>query len=81
MPLVIPDDVLARAGLTETEVLIEIACRFLAADRLGFHAAARLCGLERVGFEEELLKRGIAVYRPTVDDLERDLEALRRLGS
>jgi predicted HTH domain antitoxin len=79
MTITIPDDILAQAGLTERDALIEFACRLYDADRLTKPAAARLAGLDRVGFEIELRKRGIAVYRPTPEDFRSDMETLRQL--
>ena len=79
MTITIPDDILAQAGLTEGDALIEFACRLFDADRLTRHAASRLAGLERVAFEIELRKRGIAVYRPTVEDFRQDMETIRQL--
>ena len=34
MPVIIPDEILKQAGMTEHEALIEIACRLFAADKL-----------------------------------------------
>ena len=34
MPVIIPDETLKQAGLTEKEALIEIACRLFDADKL-----------------------------------------------
>jgi len=80
MPLVIPDDVLREAGMTEQDALIEIACHLFDTGRLTLWKSARMAGLTRIQFEEELLKRKIAIYRPTLDDLKADLETIERLG-
>ncbi len=80
MPVIIPDEVLEKAGLTEREALIEIACRLFDIGKLHLWPAAQLAGLTRVEMESELRKRNIAIYRPTVDDLRNDLATLKRLG-
>ncbi|MBI4616886.1 MAG: UPF0175 family protein [Planctomycetes bacterium] len=80
MPLTIPDDLLRETGMNEEEARVEIACRLFQADRLSLPAAARWAGLPRIQFEAELVRRGIAPYRPTVEDLESDLATLGRLG-
>jgi predicted HTH domain antitoxin len=72
MTLFIPDDILKEAGLTEGEALVEFACRLFDAGKLSKTAAARLCGLERTAFEAELHRRGLAVYRTTLEDYEQD---------
>jgi predicted HTH domain antitoxin len=77
MTINIPDDILHRAGLTEREVLIELACRLFDAERLGKGLAARMCGLERIEFEEELRKRKLAVYHTSLEDYEREMGAER----
>jgi predicted HTH domain antitoxin len=80
MGLTISDNTLTQANLDEAKARIELACRLFDADKLGFHAAMRFAGLDRVHFENEIRARRIAIYRPTVEDLEDDLENLRRLG-
>lgn len=80
MPLLIPDDVLRQAGVTEREARLEFACRLFEAGKLDLHAAATLAELTRQDFEDALLARGIAVHRPAVDDLRRDVEHLRKAG-
>jgi predicted HTH domain antitoxin len=72
MTLFIPDDILKEAGLTEAEALIELGCRLFDAGRLSKAAAARLCGLDRASFEAELHRRGLTVYRTTLEDYEQD---------
>ncbi len=80
MPLTITDDELRAMGMSPREAREEIACRVFDAGRVGFHGAMRLAGLDRIEFEQSLAARGIAIYRPTVDDLHEDLAALRRAG-
>ena len=72
MTISIPDDILARAGLTERDALIEFACRLYDAERLEKPDATRLCHLERVEFEAELHKRGLTVHRTSLADYELD---------
>ncbi len=80
MPLIVSDEELREAGMTEQEARIELACRVFDAGRLDLWPAAKFAGLARGEFEEELITRGISVYRPTIDDVRSDLESLRRLG-
>lgn len=72
MQLTIPDDILKEAGLTDRDALVEFACRLFDAGRLSKSAAARLCALERLAFEAELHRRGLAVYRTSVEDYDQD---------
>lgn len=80
MPLVISDAELQEAHLNEREARVEFACRLFGADRLTLWSAAKLAGLSRVAFEDELRRRGLAAYRPTPADLNADLATLDKLG-
>ena len=80
MPVVISDEVLAEAGLTEQDARIELACRLFDIGKLHLWPAAQLAGMSRVEFEGELGRRNIAIYRPTPEDLREEMAALRRLG-
>jgi predicted HTH domain antitoxin len=80
MPLTIGDEQLQAMKMSPEEARIEIACRLFDAEKLGFHEALRLAGLDRFDFEDALGARGIAIYRPTIQDFHDDLAALRRMG-
>jgi predicted HTH domain antitoxin len=80
MPVVISDETLRDAGLTEREALIEIACRLFSAGKLALWPAAKLAGVNRVAFEQALNERQIAVYHPDERDLADDIAALDTLG-
>ena len=82
MPLTLSlsDEVLQQAGMSAEEARIEIACRLFDAEKLALWPAAQLAELSRVAFEEELHRRRIPIYRPTIADLKADLETLDRLG-
>jgi len=80
MPLTISDQTLQQLGLSPRDALIEFSCRLFDAGRLALWPAAQLAGLSRVEFEEQLRSRGIAIYRPTPQDLEREVEAMKKMG-
>jgi predicted HTH domain antitoxin len=79
MNISISDDILKQAGLSETDARVEFACWLFDSGRLEKTPAARLCGLERPAFEAELAKRGLTVYRTTLEEYEQDRESLRNL--
>jgi predicted HTH domain antitoxin len=79
MPLTLSDDVLEKAGMTADEARVEIACRLFDAGKLALWPAAQLAQLSRTEFEGELLSRRIPIYRPTLADLQNDLETLKQL--
>ena len=76
----LPSDVLREAGLTETDAVVELACRLFQGGRLTLWQAARLAGLDRNGIEDALLARQIPIYRPSVEDLRDDLHNLDAMG-
>lgn len=80
MPLVISDEQLREAHLGEQEARVEFACQLFATGRLALWPAARLAGLNRADMEVELLRRGLPIYRPSVEDLAHDLASLDKLG-
>lgn len=79
MPVLIPDTWLNEAGVEETDVRLEIACRMYDARRLSFAQAIRWAGVSRTEFEAAMIERNLSVYRPTLDDLQHDLETLASL--
>jgi predicted HTH domain antitoxin len=80
MPLVITDEMLRAAGLSESEAKMEIACRWFDAGTLSFGRAAAFAGVEEIEFERQLQQRNIPRYRYTEEKLETDIESLKKLG-
>ena len=80
MPVVISDETLRDAGLTERQARVEIACRLFGAGKLALWPAAKLAGMNRVAFEQALNERRIAIHRPDDRDLADDIAAIDRLG-
>ena len=79
MPLIIPDETLKHAGLSEREMKIEIACRLFDAGKLSKPMAGRLAGLSRVEFEDELLERGLALIHIDEEYVRHELEMIRKM--
>ncbi len=76
MCLHVDDNLLAQAGLTEREALVELACALFKAGRLSLPVATRLSGLTRPEFESALRSRSIPVLTITMDDFRHDLRTL-----
>jgi predicted HTH domain antitoxin len=79
MPLVISDDILKQAELTEGEALIEFACRLFDAGRLTLGHAGGIVGLTERQMEDELAKRDIPRFRYTQELFEQDLRTLEKI--
>ena len=75
MTITLPDDIQQRAGLTERELLVELACRLFDTDRVSKGEAMRVCGLGRTELENELHRRGLARYHASLQDYEADLRS------
>lgn len=80
MLLLIPDEILTDAGLSERDAAIEFACRLYDASRLTMPAATRWTGLTRTEFEEELLRRNLPLIRVDDDYWQQELESMLHLG-
>jgi predicted HTH domain antitoxin len=76
MQISIPDEILAAARLSESDVRLELACALFDADRLDAGEASVLAGLDRDVFDAELVRRGIAIHRYTEAAWRQDLETL-----
>ncbi len=78
MPVLISDEQLEEAGITEQEARVELACRLFDIGKLHLWPAAQLAGMSRGEFEEVLMARQIPVFRPTAQDIQDDLAAIER---
>lgn len=79
MSLTIPDDVLSATALTNCEVAVTVALELYQREKLSLGKAAELAGMGRFDFQKVLGERGLYLTYG-VDDLEKDLATLRRLG-
>jgi predicted HTH domain antitoxin len=79
MPLTITDEAIRDAGLSERDMLIEIACRLFDADKLTKRQASRLAQMERPEFDDELRKRNLPVIHYTHEMLAEDMATLEKM--
>lgn len=80
MPLIISDETLQAAGMSEREATLEIACRWFDAGKLAFGHAARFAGISEPEFDRQLACRNIPRYRYTEEMLHKDVEAIQKVG-
>jgi len=78
MELSIPDEIVHAAGLSEQELLQELALLLFQQDRLTLGYASRLAGMYQGDFMDLLAQRDIAMHYD-VEDLADDLQTLREL--
>lgn len=79
MTLTIPDEALEESGMSERDLLVELACRLYDAGKLSKRHARRMVEMTRDEFNAELLNRGLPVIHYTAEDLEREMETLKHL--
>ena len=79
MSVVIPDEIVHATGLSEAELLQELAVLLFEKDRLTLAQASRLAGMPRLRFQQLLAGRQIPIHYD-VADLEADIQTLRSLG-
>jgi len=75
MALIITDDTLRQANLSEQELLIDLACYLYEKQRLSMGKARILAGLNLLDFQRELAKRDIDLHYSEAD-FEQDMRNL-----
>jgi predicted HTH domain antitoxin len=78
MTITIPDHLLQQSGHTEAQVRLQVAISLFQADIFTLAQAARMAGLPRIAFQQELAKRQIPLHIGE-EEVQQDLETLRRL--
>lgn len=76
MILTLPDDP-ALAEFAESDIRLDLACALYAAGRISRAVAARMAGMDRPAFDEELYQRRIPTF--TEEMLEEDMATLSKL--
>ena len=79
MSVVVPDDILRSARMTEEELRQEIAVLLFQKEKLTLAQASRLAGMPRLQFQHLLASREIPVHYDAAD-LDEDLKALKDTG-
>jgi len=79
MSVIVPDEILATTGLSDSEMKQEIAIMLFAQEKLTLAQASRFAGIDRMTFQHLLASRKIPVHYD-VSDFEKDLENLREMG-
>ena len=79
MSVVIPDDILQAARMSEAELKREIAIMLYQQKKISAGKARRLAGMNLIEFRREIASRGICVHYD-VEDWKADLKTLEKLG-
>jgi predicted HTH domain antitoxin len=75
MEITIPDSAFKNSGMTEKQVKLGIAISLFQMEILTLAQAARLAGLHRMDFQQELAKRKISVHYG-IEELREDMKTL-----
>ena len=79
MAVILNDEVLQSAGLTEAEIKSELAVALFQRDRLTLGQAAMLADVPQLQFQRILAERGIPLHYG-IEELEQDLARARRFS-
>ncbi|HBL14231.1 MAG TPA: hypothetical protein DD379_23155 [Cyanobacteria bacterium UBA11162] len=79
MAVVIPDEVLRTARISETELMQEIAVLLFQKNKLTLAQASRLAGMPRIHFQQLLASRRIPVHYD-VAEFEADIKTMQEMG-
>ena len=76
MILTLPDDP-ALADMSEADIRLDLACAMFAAGRTSRAVACRIAGIERLAFDQELIRRRIPSF--TDEMLDDEIANLREI--
>ncbi len=79
MGVLISDDILQSARLTEDELRQEIAILLFQRDKLTLEQSSRFAGMSRLQFQHLIASRQIPVHYD-VAEFEDDLKTLKKMG-
>ncbi|MGD1699340.1 UPF0175 family protein [Dapis sp. BLCC M229] len=79
MSVVIPDDVLVSAKMSEAQLKLEIAIMLFQQDRISIGKARRLAGINLLEFQREISERGICIHYD-IEEFEEDIKTLQEMG-
>jgi predicted HTH domain antitoxin len=79
MSVVIPDEILRATGMSEAELLQEVAVLLFQKEKLTLGQASQLAGMSQLQFQHLLASRQIPIHHD-VAEFEDDLRMLRDLG-
>ena len=78
MGLTIPDNIIAQTDMTPAELMLEFAIFLYQRERLSLAQAARLAGLSRIQFQQNLAERKIPLNFG-IEDLQQELDIIEKV--
>jgi predicted HTH domain antitoxin len=77
--VLLDEEILHEANISEAELLLEIAILLFQQHRLTLGKAARLAQISEAQFEQRLAQRNIPRYFYEMEDLDLDLNTLKKM--
>ncbi len=79
MNITLPDEILKSAQMSADDIKLELAILLYQQRKISTGQARHLAGMHLIQFQKELSKRGVYINYD-VEDLEADIQTLKRLG-
>ena len=79
MSVLIPDDILASAEMSEAELKLELAILLFQQEKISIGKARRFAEMNLLEFQREIAQRGICIHYD-VEEFEQDIQTLREMG-
>ena len=78
MTIEIADSILHKSGLTESDILLQLAILLFEQEKLTLAQASELARLHKIQFQKELAKRKIPIHYGEAE-LKADMETLSKM--
>jgi predicted HTH domain antitoxin len=79
MSVLIPDDILQSAEMSEAELKLELAILLFQQEKISIGKARRFAEMSLLDFQREIAQRGICIHYD-VEEFEEDIQTLREMG-
>lgn len=79
MSIIIPDDIVQSARISESELKVEIAVLLFDKYSISIGKARHFAGMNLLEFQREISSRGICIHYD-VEEFEQDIKTLKELG-
>ena len=79
MSLVISDDIIRASGMSEAELMTEIAIMLFEQEKVSIGKASRIASMNQIEFQRLLARRDICIHYD-VADFQEELKHLREKG-
>ena len=79
MSVIIPDDILQSAEMSEAELKLELASLLFQQEKISIGKARRLAEMSLLDFQREIAQRGICIHHD-VEEFKADIQTWQKMG-